>query len=132
MSTRTATYTITKRITVDGVDVGATLGSDYVDWRPEAARVLRAHGYIPVGTWEESADFAWTVPVEHHGQAASLGAVRLAGDHLTLCQDATQLAQAALQQTVRETLAAGVSAVDIAAHLGVTRARVYQLRDGRR
>lgn len=41
-------------------------------------------------------------------------------------------AEANLRRSVREALADGVQAVRVAEVLGVSRARVYQLRDGRR
>lgn len=58
--------------------------------------------------------------------------VKRAAGTLDRRRAAVEEAEAVLQRRVRDALAAGERAVDIAEALGVSRARVYQLRDGTR
>jgi len=58
--------------------------------------------------------------------------VTYAQDRLIESREAVTVAEGKLQAAVQDALEAGVSAVDLAARLGVSRARVYQIRDGRR
>jgi hypothetical protein len=59
-------------------------------------------------------------------------AVEAARDRLTAARQELEAAEHALHAAVRTALEQGEKATTIAEQLGVTRARVYQLRDGRR
>lgn len=124
---QTATLALDGRLKVGDADLGAVL--DLHDAQAEAALLLRAHGYVLVGEWTEDERYDLHAPVEYLGMEGSLGALRLAGDRLTRCEAATRAAKVARARTVSVALTAGVRGADIARLLGVSRARVYQIRD---
>lgn len=77
---------------------------------------------------------AW---VGHHGRVLCLDSADLlfameADADLRLARWRTRAAEVAVQERVREALEAGIAATRVGTALGVTRGRVYQLRDGRR
>lgn len=67
--------------------------------------------------------------VETEPQVARVHAAHVA---LTEARERVAAAEDELTQAVRVALLVGASAVDLAEVLGVTRSRVYQIRDGRR
>jgi len=90
-----------------GDDVGAP--RSYERWLTEQVEAHVPAGYMPVGSWRDLR------PV------ATVQAARAAADE----------APERLREAVRTALEAGVSGPRLAEALGVTRARIYQLRDGR-
>jgi hypothetical protein len=92
----------------EGQSVGAP--RSYAKWLSEQVEAHFPGGYMPVGSW------ARLRPV------AAVQAAKAALD----------AAPETLSAAVRSALEAGVSGPKLAEALGVTRARVYQLRDGRR
>lgn len=75
--------------------------------------------------------------VGHDGRVLCLDAADLlyvmeADADLRLARWRARRAEVAVQERVRQALEAGVAATRVAVALDVTRARVYQLRDGRR
>lgn len=79
-------------------------------WLSEQVEQHVPHGYMPVGSWKRVRPIA--------AVQAAKAALDAAPEHL--------------QAAVRAALEAGVSGPRLAEAIGVTRARVYQLRDGRR
>lgn len=58
--------------------------------------------------------------------------VRRATDHLDGQRDLSATADTAWRKAIRDALTAGESATDVAVTAGVSRARVYQIKDGTR
>lgn len=61
-----------------------------------------------------------------------LADVHEATDVLTKLREATEAAEREWRKAIRRALAAGVPVADLADTAGVTRARIYQIRDDRR
>lgn len=73
--------------------------------------------------------------VERHEKAAgrsALEAITEAVNARTAATEALDAAEEAVAEAVRAALNLEVPATKVADHLGVTRARIYQIRDGRR
>ena len=62
----------------------------------------------------------------------STARVQTSAKYLQDCRDRTRIAEDELAQDIRTALAEGVPATELAKAAGISRARVYQIRDGRR
>jgi hypothetical protein len=65
-------------------------------------------------------------------RADALEAIRESTQRRAVAEEAFGAAVEAQTTAIRTAIAAGVSTLDLAAETGLSRARIYQIRDGRR